>query len=220
MTFASDTVACNIDADGTYTLTAPLVYEGRDQTFTVPSGFVTDLASVPRALSALVPIGGRWDRAAIVHDWLCTSLDEEHRAGVRLLVAEKHRESMRRLAIALAPANPVDTDGIFRRILRELGTPVVLRWLFWCGVRWGAVANPARRAGWLRTFPAVLGISLVALPFVAPVAVVTALALAVGGVLEVVANALSRPRTDATGTPGVSGPRTGSDTHRTAEGER
>jgi hypothetical protein len=32
--------------------------------------------------------------------------------------------------------------------------------------------------------------------------------------------ATDRPRTDATGAPGVSGPRAGSDTHRTAEGER
>ena len=155
------TVFVEILDDGRYRLTAPFVYPGRDQTFTVPAGFVTDLASVPRALSALVPIAGRHDRAAIVHDFLCTALD----GGTPIVDA-------------------VDTDGIFRRILRELGVPLVLRWLFWTGVRWGALANPARRRGWLRTAPAVLAISALVLPFVLPVFVVTGLALLIGGAVE------------------------------------
>jgi hypothetical protein len=37
---------------------------------TVPAGFVTDLASVPRFLWVVFPPHGRYAKAAIVHDWL------------------------------------------------------------------------------------------------------------------------------------------------------
>ena len=37
----------------------------------VPKGFVSDGASVPRALWSLYPPFGRYLEAAIVHDWFC-----------------------------------------------------------------------------------------------------------------------------------------------------
>ena len=37
---------------------------------TVPAGFVTDLASIPRAFWSLLPPHGRYAKAAIIHDWL------------------------------------------------------------------------------------------------------------------------------------------------------
>jgi len=37
---------------------------------TVPAGYCTDFASVPRWLWWLFPPRGRWNRAAIVHDYL------------------------------------------------------------------------------------------------------------------------------------------------------
>lgn len=39
-------------------------------TIRVPAGFETDLASIPRILWAVLPKVGRWDRAAVVHDFL------------------------------------------------------------------------------------------------------------------------------------------------------
>lgn len=36
----------------------------------VPAGFVTDLASIPRALWSILPPHGKWAKAAIVHDYL------------------------------------------------------------------------------------------------------------------------------------------------------
>ena len=171
MTFRDDTVPVQIDPAGLYHLTADVVYQGRDETFTVPAGFVTDLASVPRCLTWLVPIAGVHDRAAIVHDWLCTQLDKPQRRPDGTW-------------INIPPANAVDTDGIFRRILRELGVPLVRRWLFYVGVRWGALANPARRAGWWRTAPAVLGVTALALPVVGPALLLVLLVLAVDRVVE------------------------------------
>lgn len=37
---------------------------------TVPTGFISDFASVPRFLWDLYPPEGRWDWAAVVHDYL------------------------------------------------------------------------------------------------------------------------------------------------------
>jgi hypothetical protein len=42
-----------------------------DNTYTVPAGFVTDGASVPRAIWWLYPpLGGAYDEAAAIHDYL------------------------------------------------------------------------------------------------------------------------------------------------------
>jgi hypothetical protein len=130
--------------DRRWALLAPLVYRGRDQAFTVPLGFVTDFASVPQAVQWLVPATGRYTRAAVVHDWLCTD-------GIRIGVIA-----------------PRDVDGVFRRLMREAGVPLVRRWLMWTGVRWGALVNPVRRPGWWRDAPAVFALSVLALPLVAP----------------------------------------------------
>lgn len=41
------------------------------RTITVPAGYRTDFASVPRLFHRLVSPVGRHGKAAIVHDWLC-----------------------------------------------------------------------------------------------------------------------------------------------------
>jgi len=52
----------------------PFVYEigrkGSGYYVTVPAGFVTDFASVPRVLWSLFPPIGEYGKAAVVHDWL------------------------------------------------------------------------------------------------------------------------------------------------------
>ena len=60
-------------ADGQeFQVLRPLPYELRDTTqrIVVPSGFVTDLASIPRAFWVLLPKNDRHMVAAIVHDYL------------------------------------------------------------------------------------------------------------------------------------------------------
>ncbi|MCM6773254.1 DUF1353 domain-containing protein [Nocardia sp. CDC159] len=85
----------------------PIVYQGRQQRFVIPAGFLTDFASVPRVLVWLIPRYGAYTRAAILHDYLCQS-------GV---------VSLR------------DADGLFRRVLREAGVSLPQRWMMWTGVR-------------------------------------------------------------------------------------
>jgi hypothetical protein len=148
-----------VDADR-WTLVDALVYRGRSQQFVVPAGFRTDFATVPRVVAWLVPRFGTYTLAAILHDWLCT---EGIRSG-----AVTSREA----------------DGIFRRVMRESGVPVLRRWLMWAGVRWGALADARRRSGWVFSAPGVLAISLLAAPLVVPPAVVILPGLLVFAVAE------------------------------------
>lgn len=120
-------------------LLVPLSYQGKVEHFTVPAGFVSDFATVPRLFRSFAPSIGLWTRSAVLHDWMCV-----HLAAGDCVVGSR------------------DADGIFRRTMREAGVGFVTRWLLWCGVRWGALANPARRPGWWRDAPAVLGITAAA----------------------------------------------------------
>lgn len=43
-----------------------------DDVIRVPAGFVTDLASVPRAFWSILPPHGEYAKAAIIHDYLYT----------------------------------------------------------------------------------------------------------------------------------------------------
>lgn len=67
------------ELDGTWRLTAPLVYQTDllSRVVVAPFGFVTDFASVPRILGVYDLVGGRCNRAAVIHDWLYTSREVE-----------------------------------------------------------------------------------------------------------------------------------------------
>jgi Protein of unknown function (DUF1353) len=174
MPFEGDTITVRwIEADR-WTVAEPLVYRGRRDTFTVPAGFRTDFASVPRVVVWLIPRLGRYTLAAVLHDWLVT-------------------EGLRTGAVS-----PRDADGLFRRVMREQGVPIVRRWLMWTGVRLGALTDPARRRGWWVTAPRVLAITVLAAPVVVPPGLLIAVALLVYGVVERVVSAVTRtPPTDA-----------------------
>lgn len=72
--FLTDLDVRRID-DDRWVLTAPLVYRSvvAAQTITVPAGFGTDFASVPRVPLAYWLCGGIGERAAVVHDYLYRS---------------------------------------------------------------------------------------------------------------------------------------------------
>ncbi|MFC0597689.1 DUF1353 domain-containing protein [Streptomyces palmae] len=95
-------------SDTDWRLLRPLTYQGAQTTFEVPAGFITDFASVPRIFVWLFPTYGRYTKAAILHDFLCRNPDLADRA---------------------------DADGVFRRAMRELGVPLLRRWMMWAAVR-------------------------------------------------------------------------------------
>lgn len=89
-------------------LVAPLVYEARaGETYTVPAGFRTDLASIPQVAQAVI---GKWERhapAAVLHDWL----------------------------YATQPMPRCDVDWLFAEALYAAGVPVWKRAAMWMAVR-------------------------------------------------------------------------------------
>ena len=144
---------------GRYETVGPTEYVGTDDVIIIPAGFATDLATIPRIFWALLPPSGVYEKAAVVHDFGCVSLfDGTCRLSSR------------------------DVDGLFRRIVREdqelepnrgpvrFVWDAVVRWLLWTGVRWGALANPARRQGWLDDLPAVVAVTIATLAAVAAAA--------------------------------------------------
>lgn len=120
---------------GRYATIGPTVYVGAQQVLTIPGDYATDLATVPRLFWTVLPPHGVYEKAAVLHDWSIT-----HGIPAGLLTSR-------------------DADGLFRRVAREGGAGRLLRWALWVGVRWGALANPARRAGWWRDAPLVLALT-------------------------------------------------------------
>jgi hypothetical protein len=181
MPFDTDNVPVAILPTGVYRLTSTLLYKGNPEhggdEIIVPTGFTTDLASVPRFLSWLTPIAGIHDRAVIVHDINCVRLADAYRLGGR------------------AQINAVDTDGLLLRQLRELGMREYLARAYWVGVRYGALGNPARRPGWWSTLGPVLLWTLLLLPVI-PAALLTGLTLGGGHLVGWVVDAV-RGRTSA-----------------------
>lgn len=98
---------------GEWILERTLEWEGR-QRIVVPAGFITDLASIPRALRGVLEQNGRSRKAAVLHDWLYSS----------------QRIGTRRITRAQA-------DAVFRQALEAEHVGWVARSLYWSGVRVG-----------------------------------------------------------------------------------
>jgi hypothetical protein len=144
-------------------LAQPFRYQGRTDLISVPVGFKSDFASVPRPFWWLVPRYGRYTKAAVLHDYLC-------RKGAELE----------------PPIHRSDADGIFRRSMRELRVDLLRRWIMWSAVRWGKWGLfRVSQGGWGEMFGAIT-ISLLILPFVLPAASVVLASLFVFWLLKLI----------------------------------
>lgn len=139
----------------------------RGDTVLIEAGTISDGATRPRVTAALVDQWGRASRAFLVHDVLC----ERQRVHWEAMRDHKRGESAT-VFLPSAPAplafDSVDTDGALRAILRELGSPLPLRWIYWTGVRWGALGSRYRWAGWWRTLPQLLALTPLVAVVLAP----------------------------------------------------
>lgn len=108
------------DKRGTWKLLAPLVYasDRLGDTITVPTGFITDFASVPRIPIAHLLAANCGHEAAVIHDWLYTT----------------HQ----------VPRGKA--DAIFEEALLVGKEPAWRAWLMWAGVRIGG-GGPYKAAG-------------------------------------------------------------------------
>lgn len=128
-----------------------VVYQDGDAVYTVPAGYLTDFASIPRALGWMYPKSGPYNKAAIVHDWLITDL------------------------LPTGQITSIQVDATFREAMSYLDIPKARQWVMWAGVRLGAIGNKKRRKGSWKTLPKVLFVILLALPAIAVPSVVVEL---------------------------------------------
>lgn len=154
----------------TWSLLAPLIWTGtKGDTFTVPVGFETDFATVPRFLHWLISPYGAYTRAAVLHDWLLVELADwwnKYRNGGDLGRGDPDMA----LSQNLPPANSRDCDGIFRRVMEDLGVPWAKRWIMWAAVRVASCFS-SRRAygrGFGKDAPRVVAAAALALPVALP----------------------------------------------------
>lgn len=94
---------------------------GSGRTVVVPVGFVTDGASVPRALWPFLPPWGRYSRPAVIHDLLCVLIEK----------GEPHKEAKTRK----------DADAVFFEAMGVTGVSMPVRFILWLGVRIGALIH-------------------------------------------------------------------------------
>lgn len=143
----------SVDATN-WVLLSGLVWQGsQGDIFEVQTGEYTDFATVPWWTQSLIPRTGTWTKAAVVHDKMCENLNEHYRSH-----KEWDKTAFDAAEWYKSPTfNSVDTDAVFRKISRDSGTGYIRAELLWLGVRCGALVNPARRAGWVRTLPRFLG---------------------------------------------------------------
>lgn len=102
------------DGRGTWLLLGPLGYQSElIGLVTVPAGFVTDLASVPRLPVAFFLAGGLAHAAAVVHDWLYTTHQTDRATA----------------------------DAVFKEAAQACGVSAWRAYLMWLGVRAGGAGS-------------------------------------------------------------------------------
>lgn len=142
----------NVDASN-WVLLEDFCWRGsKDDVLTVYKGETTDFATVPWWSQAITPRTGTWTKAAVLHDKMCNLLNEFYDVMMdRERLVDEGADPAILEECYPPPFSSIDTDAIFRKNAREGGTGFIRSELLWLGVRYGALANPARRDGWLRT---------------------------------------------------------------------
>lgn len=92
-----------------FRLTKNFYVRHKGSLYIIPKGFLTDFASVPRALWPIFPPHGKYTRAAVFHDWL----------------------------YQFGPLSRLEADRAFLEAMQSLDVPLLQRRLMYRGVRLG-----------------------------------------------------------------------------------
>jgi hypothetical protein len=113
----------------------PLVYdvgdEGSGVTIVVPAGATTDLASIPRLVTNILPPDGPWTKAAVVHDFLYRTHGFGLFGGRRWLTGK-------------TAYTRAEADGVLREAMGVIGVPGWKRQVIWAAVRIGGAGGWGR----------------------------------------------------------------------------
>lgn len=91
---------------------------GGEEFVSVPAGFLTDFASIPRVLWPVLPPTGKYGKAAVIHDKLYQEAIIHTQGGTR-------------------SCNRGEADGILKEAMEVLGVGRMARWTIYAGVRSG-----------------------------------------------------------------------------------
>lgn len=95
-------------------------HKGSNRQVIIPQGFLTDGASIPKVLSKFIPPWGKYGAAAIVHDYLCETLQIVDQGQPRLISRK-------------------EADKIFLEAMGVLKVPLCIRLSFYLAVRLWAI---------------------------------------------------------------------------------
>ena len=78
-----------VSVSGEWVVDRDLIYHSKaGDWYAVPRGFITDLASIPKALRWLIDVNGKHRRAAVLHDYLyCSQITTREEADALFLEA-------------------------------------------------------------------------------------------------------------------------------------
>ena len=93
----------------------------------VPAGFETDFASIPRIFRNIIPKLGRWNKAAVLHDWIYQNHIVKKTPQISFIF------------------NRLQADIMFRDAMRDLGVVKWKRGLMYLAVRLGGQMAWRRR---------------------------------------------------------------------------
>lgn len=81
-----------------YIISEPLWWErhevGSGEMVIVPKGFATDLASIPWFMAWFIPLSGRHNLAAVLHDYLYQQLKISQTKHARIIIHDSHGQEI------------------------------------------------------------------------------------------------------------------------------
>lgn len=108
----------------------------------VPDGFKTDLASVPRILTWLIPRYGKYTKAAVLHDYYCSYFANKQIALHPMRApAFDEEDTATGEEETLELKDRSDADEIFRSTMKELGVSRTKRGYMWTAVSWATLST-------------------------------------------------------------------------------
>ena len=127
MTFQTNLRSESIRGTNKRKLAEPLIYESSTWSVTVPTGFVSDGASVPWPFRMLIPRDGRYRDAAWVHDYLFSKRGEYFRIIDGMAVTDYTRQTANQMMNEIMQSPELRVKS-WRRISIMLGLKMGSRW--------------------------------------------------------------------------------------------
>ena len=103
----------------------------------IPAGFMTDFASIPRALWPVLPPTGPYGKAAVVHDWLYQVREVRRMPTIDVIDDQGKPAGRIVMPTGARLVNRAEADAVFNEAMEVLTVRRTQRWTLYSGVRVG-----------------------------------------------------------------------------------